>query len=156
MKMAGASGERFELDIEGYQFAQRGAGVGDWLVVRGRVVDPRGAWTFVDPCLEAGDLERLAAWFESVAAGVPALPDCAFAEPSLGFSYTAGPPPVITVRFAYDGAPPWVVDGVERRDGVTVCFAQPPVDAAAAAVQLRAWQRAYPRRSAFGPEMEVA
>ncbi len=112
-----------ELSIDGYQFPESDEyWDANWLVVRGRVTHPRGAWTFRDPCLTTFELEQLAAWFDGVATGRVDPASGYFTEPNLHFEYVATPVPAISVTFSYESSPPWVSQLEERMDGAIVTF----------------------------------
>ena len=99
----------FELQIDGYQFPEIEREIEDanWLMVRGAVSLPEGAWTFVEPCLTSIECEELADWLDRVAEGSVNEPVLFFTEPNLRFESVAHPVETMTVGFSYECAPPW-------------------------------------------------
>src|SRR5262245_2704115 len=68
MRLVGEQGTLFELGVDGYQFPGSAEyWDANWLMIRAHVQDPRGSWTFRDPCLTTFEVEQLAGWFDGVA-----------------------------------------------------------------------------------------
>jgi len=152
MKLQGESGTAFELEVAGYRSPE----VADrfweanWLLVRCRIAHPRGAWSFSEPSLATFELEQLARWFEGVAQGKPDPKAGYFTESHLTFSYEASPAAAIAVRFAFEAAPPWLVDRNQRLDGAVVSFPLALNAPRSCAQDLRAQLVRFPQRG-HGP-----
>jgi hypothetical protein len=149
MIFRGKHGITFELQIDGYQFPAIEGEIEDanWLMVRGAVSLPEGAWTFVDPCLTTIECEGLADWLDRVAEGSVNEPVLFFTEPNLGFEYAAHPVEMMTVRLSYECAPPWA--GIA---GTAVSFPLSLNEPREAARSLRAALARFPPRAASPSE----
>ncbi|HYK11984.1 MAG TPA: hypothetical protein VEV39_14395 [Gemmatimonadales bacterium] len=68
MELQSPSGQRFKLNIEGYQFPEGPMGWHDrnWLNIRIAVTHPRGSWERSAPALLTEEVAKLASWFEQV------------------------------------------------------------------------------------------
>ena len=101
-------GISLELWIAGYQFPEiTDDWDANWLMVAGEVRHPRGAWSFIDPCLTTTELGSLVAWLELVVRGESAQSPLHPMEQCLQFHHVLGPDPDIEVRLAHGCAPPW-------------------------------------------------
>lgn len=95
------------LEIENYQFPGHTDRLdANWLQVRGRIEDPRGSWSFVDPCLTTQELLKLERWLGALDPGAPAIQSCYFTEPCLAFHFNPGPHPVLELVLSHEAAPP--------------------------------------------------
>jgi hypothetical protein len=147
MKLNDDQGATLELAIVAYQFPESDeCWDANWLVVHGQITHAQGAWTFRDPCLTTFELEQLAAWFDGVAVGRPDPGSGYFTEPNLHFEYAPLPTPTIRVKLAYESAPPWLSERVERLDGAVMTFPVALNDPAEVSRCLRAWLTRYPVR----------
>jgi hypothetical protein len=117
MKLDDGQGTIFELDIAGYQFAIPNQGVNspsltysdcNWLMARGKIVMPLPgkSWEFMDPCMNAAELENLADWFGKIS-GCPIPRMISFMEPNMKLSFTPLPSPAIKVTLSHECASPW-------------------------------------------------
>src|SRR5680860_50633 len=102
MRLIGINGVSVTLSLVDYQFPTMADGGWDdlnWLVVRGEVETPGGAWAFEDPCLQTTEAQKLGAWLEDLAGGGieptspdqngDVWPDLAFLEPNVAFGVEA-------------------------------------------------------------------
>jgi hypothetical protein len=89
LRLSGADGSFFEMDIAGYQFP---ASVEsplpeydlNWLLVRIHARDTEGhEWEATDPCLLTWELAELAEWLRKLSRNEPALSEIQFLEPCL-------------------------------------------------------------------------
>jgi hypothetical protein len=107
------------LGLLGYQFARHGERYDDnWLVVRGEIVDPRGAWAFQDPCLLTFEAAHISPWLRRVAAGREPFdypdergnrwPSLSFMEPNISFGVSSYSPQACSLRvhFSLESAAP--------------------------------------------------
>ena len=132
MRLTDIAGQVIELEVAGYQFPDdastraareraRRAGItgtvvgrdkhdDNWLMIRGRVETPKGAWDFLDPSLETWEARELARWFQAASSGLPCGP-INFTEPNIAFkSATPEPDPGrmrLVANFALESRPPW-------------------------------------------------
>lgn len=147
MRLEGDQGWTLELAIERYEFPESVEyWDANWLLIRGHVEHPLGAWTFRDPCLTTFELEQLARWFDGVADGRVDPDSGYFTEPNLRFDYSPTPTPSIQVTLAYESAPPWLKEREERFDGAVMTFPAGSNDPRAASRSLRALLAEYPVR----------
>ena len=88
-----------------------------WLFIAVSVSAPDGHWSFREPCLEASDVLRLAAWLDGVARG-EWLAAIEFTEPNLRFDLapTEGRLPILRVGFELSARPPWRTKGFVDSD----------------------------------------
>lgn len=124
MKLQGEKGIAFTLEIAGYrspEIADR-FWEANWLIVRCRIEHPRGGWSFSEPSLATFELQQLARWFDGTAQGSPDPKAGYFTESHLTFLYAPPPVSAIEVRFAFEAAPPWLVDRNLRLDGAVLSF----------------------------------
>ncbi|MEN5090544.1 hypothetical protein ABE458_07625 [Pseudomonas protegens] len=111
---------RVELEILGYQFPESHDSLdGNWLLVRGRIQHPQGAWSFDDACLTTFELDQLAQWLQTLEQPEGPPRPCWFTEPCLEFHYLGGPEPQIQIHFCLEAAPPWL-EQEQRLDGCPV------------------------------------
>ncbi|HUH83130.1 MAG TPA: hypothetical protein VLX85_00885 [Stellaceae bacterium] len=148
MKLVGAAGISFELVVVGYQAASNTIEYwsSNWLVATLRIHHPRGDWTYTGPSLATFELEQLAGWFEGVAQGHPDPKAGYFTESHLTFLYAPPPASAIEVRFAFEAAPPWLVDRNLRLDGAVLSFPLALNDPGACAQYLREELARFPQR----------
>jgi len=108
------------LEIVNYQFPGHTERLdANWLQVRGRIEDPRGSWSFVDPCLTTQELLKLELWLGALDPSAPAVQSCYFTEPCLTFHFNSGPHPVLDLVLSHEAAPPWASDE-QRLEGVSL------------------------------------
>lgn len=109
----------FRLRTVGYQFPENTSGDDDsnWLVISGTVSQNGREWSFLDPCLETTELDRLANWISHVAKEDSTQNDCAFIEPNLQFKLIDKR--FIRITLSYESSPPWL-EGNERFDGTSI------------------------------------
>lgn len=99
----------FQLTVERYQFPNATEyWDANWLLMRGAVAHPDGGWNFLDACMTTFELEKLARWFDSLAASSPNNARCIFTEPNLCFELVADPVPAIALEFSLESAPAWL------------------------------------------------
>ncbi len=112
MKLQSEEHIALTLEIAGYRSPEIVDRFWDanWLIVRCRIEHPRGGWSFSEPSLATFELEQLARWFDGVAQASPDPKAGYFTESHLTFLYAPPPVSVIEVRFAFEAAPPWLVD----------------------------------------------
>ena len=138
----------------------------NWIVVRGVVTTPKGAWQFEDACMTTWEAHNLAAWLRLVGAGDVAVepfdtadPDrlwyaeprglLMFTEPTVAFSVAAYDAEAVTLRvhLSLAGRAPWDVDGPSVE--VFEDFFLLSVDRTAITVAADIWERelhAFPER----------
>ncbi len=133
MRLTDIAGQVIELEVAGYQFpddlsrqaardrARRaritGTVVGrdrhddNWLMIRGHVETAKGAWNFLDPCLETWEARQLCGWLQAAFTGQPCGP-ISFTEPNIAFkSATPELDPGrirLVANFALESRPPWI------------------------------------------------
>jgi len=132
MRLTDVEGQVIELQVVGYQFPEdasrrssrdnaaqagiTGTVVGqnkhddNWLMIRGHVEAAKGAWDFVEPCLETWEAREFCGWLEFAANGQPCGP-INFLEPNIAFK-SATPEPDrgrmrLVSNFALESRPPW-------------------------------------------------
>jgi len=133
MLLSSENGDRFALDVVGYQFPDIDGGVdGNWLNIRIDVTIPQGSWSATEPALLTEDVLGLAGWFEELVTapalnttrtvttadfhdydalvgslGVPG--GLSFDEPNLAFSLEEADAERIRLRvwFELECRPPW-------------------------------------------------
>jgi hypothetical protein len=102
MLLQGRDGSAIEATIVGYEFP--GIEGQKWdsnhLFIRIRVTTPVGRGSSVDPCWTTWEVERLIAWFESLAAGEPASP-VGFLESNLEFELAQQSHERLTLRVSF-------------------------------------------------------
>jgi hypothetical protein len=151
MKLGEGRGTALELDAIGYQFPDITESDyfldSNWLIIRGRVEHPRGAWSFDRPCLTTFEVERLARWLEAIIQGLSYPYVASFIEPNLEFSYITSPQAAIQIRLTRECAPPWLADRNQRSEGIVVNFPVNENDLRANAGRLQEWLSRYPARA---------
>jgi hypothetical protein len=101
-----------------YEFANPAGDEWDdnWLVIKGDVSTPDGAWQFAVPCLTTFEAKQISAWLRGVAdGGIPVsvsgdagvVPSLEFTEPNLAFSVGSylGGSTSVRVHFALESMP---------------------------------------------------
>jgi lactoylglutathione lyase len=148
MVLAAPDGMTVRLSIVGYQYPASTRDSLNWLMIKGEISHPSGAWAFLDPALETDEVELLCDWLERVAAA----PDvgqssAAFTEPNLAFEHRIdGASPSIVLRVAYESAPPWCSDQQARLVGVELAFPLATNDLTVCSARLRAQLARFPSR----------
>ena len=148
MHLAGPDGQSLELRIVGYQFPHLESEEYDsnWLIVEGKVVHPRGEWTFRSPCLLTYEVASLADWLDSVVRGRPRSEKKGFIEPNLrvqfveSFFFGAR----LRVYFEAESRPSWAAG----EDDLWVELSASDFDLRRAAASLRGQLERYPQRAA--------
>ena len=110
MRLAAKNGPAVELLVMGYEFPDNHTGEYDsnWLIIAGRVTDPRGDWSFRHPSLLTYEASRLGDWLEEVAAGQEGVPYASFIEPNLSFDVrVADEARLLIVTCGAEASPPW-------------------------------------------------
>ncbi len=133
MLLSSENGDRFALDIVGYQFPDIDGGFdGNWLNIRIDVTIQQGSWSVTEPALLTVDVLGLAGWFEelvtasalnttrtvttaglddydSLMASLGAPGGLSFDEPNLAFSLEEADADHIRLRvsFELECRPPW-------------------------------------------------
>ncbi len=111
MRLEGPDGSLVQLSVIGYEFPALETEEYDsnWLLVRIRVVHPRGQWNAVSPCLLTYELKDLADWFDSIARGQAVKTEADFLEPNLSFRLGSGglAGPMLRLPFDLESRPPW-------------------------------------------------
>ena len=148
MKLQSEKTIALTLEIAGYRSPEIVDRFWDanWLLVRCRIEHPRGGWSFSEPSLATFELEQLARWFDGVAQVNPDPKAGYFTESHLTFLYAPPPVSVIEVRFAFEAAPPWLVDRNLRLDGAVLSFPLALNDPRACAQNLREQLARFPQR----------
>jgi hypothetical protein len=103
MRLVGAEGEVFVLDVTGYEFPTNTSPPGyDWLEVEGRVCDGINTWDIEDALLTCTDLTGLAGWVTALSRGeLDPERHFAFSEPA---SIWMDMPAPSTIRVGFGGA----------------------------------------------------
>ena len=94
----------FRLQVLAYQFPEAtDLDDANWLMINGECSLNGRQWSFIDPCLETWDLERLAIWLDALAAGKAVPPFYGFTEPNLEFQVVKGN--TLRIIFSLESAP---------------------------------------------------
>jgi hypothetical protein len=148
MRMSGSDGSLFEMRVAGYQFPAIQDEVYDsnWLLIRIHVVQSRGEWTSVDPCMLTDELEALANWFDAGARGDQVDAEQHFIEPNLSFRLRdqGANGRSLAIYLALDC---WAKSEAAPVDDRFVLFPLAEVEPARAAAELRGELARYPQRA---------
>jgi hypothetical protein len=150
MQLTGTNGQRFELELAGYQFPELATAEYDsnWLIVRVDVDHPRGRWSASNACLLTYEVAELASWLESVARGRPTHDEVSFLEPNLLLRLVeTGLGTVLRIYFELELRPPWAASELAGEEDLYVEFSLAPHDLLEAAADLRAQLVRYPQRT---------
>jgi hypothetical protein len=153
MRLESEDGQVFEIAIRGYQFPHLGTEPYDsnWLRVHGKVVHPRGSWTFQDPCLLTYEASALAEWLRTSGASGPLRDQMGFIEPNLEFRIvddTSGRR--LRIYFELEARPPWAPSKVAGQEDLWVEFNLAKLNLIDASQSLRDQLAAYPQRAHEG------
>lgn len=149
MQLIGQEGEKFRLDVVGYEFPEITEDEWDseWLIVAGEVSCARGRWKFRDPCLLTMELEALASWLGELQAG-GAEPELVFIEPNLRFKHVEGiEGDAVSVAFSQEASPPWANDSERYGNGHALTFPVSSNDLGAASTALLGMLLKWPIRT---------
>ena len=151
MRLVSRDGQLLNLEILGYQFPllQTEPFDSNWLRVRGKVVHPRGFWTFEDPCLLTYEVAALADWLEKAGGDTPHRSDIGFTEPNLEFRLVYDSSvPHLRIYFELESRPPWAASKVAGQEDLWVQFSLVELDLNDASQSLRKQLEAFPQRAA--------
>lgn len=145
-------GRFFSLEVERYEFPDEELGptednpadefdTGRFLVVVASFRNSTGAWEATAPLLTTTELERFAAWLESIAAGNPRSAGAYFTERDLEFSFDETTRQLL-VHASGDLLPNWS----ERAACLTIGFPVDEIDLRSEVNSLRTQLQAFPGR----------
>ena len=148
MRLLGGDGSLFEITLLGWQHPRGAANEIDAnrLKVRIAIATADGAWVEVSPCLVSWEVERLADWFDALAAHRATDAAQVFLEPDLRFLIAPASGIARVLRVGVDlraRRPPGAAAPVGE-----IALAVRDDDLAAAARALRAAARRFPVREA--------
>lgn len=148
MRLLGSDGASFEITLLGWQHPRGAANEIDAnrLEVRIAIATGEGAWIQIAPCLVAWEVERLADWFDALAAHRATDAGQVFLEPDLRFRIAPASGIARVLRVGIDlraRRPPGSAAPVGE-----IAFSVRDDDLAAAARALRTAARRFPVREA--------
>jgi len=146
LELNGGGGDRFALDLVGYQFPNSYDNEWDanWLQIAIQAAVGGRAWRRVDPSLLTTDVSYLADWLDAVAAGPAEHRVIDFTEPNLAFEslVRTGNEVTVRIRFEQESRPDWAPPD----DDFHADLALSPEQLITAAADLRAQLRRFPPR----------
>jgi len=149
MRFVHPNGCYFALAIEGYQFPELAHKDYDsnWLNISIDVKHTRGRWQAADPALLTYEIESLAQWLGTIAAGRRDKRHQWFLEPCLSFHVPDNPErdEELTIEFSHEFSPPWASGDLDELH--LLAFPVRELDLLSAAASLREQLKVYPQRT---------
>lgn len=125
-------GSYFRMQVLGYKYpdAEGEPYDANWLVIRVDAAGARGAWSVVDSCLLAHEIEYLADWFEAIRSGKQYSPALTFLEPALLFRCLdrGENEKVLRIHFGNLMHPVWTSDTMVSGQNPDICLDFPIAD----------------------------
>lgn len=159
MEFTGDTGDHFSLQVVGYQFPGDSSDRFDanWMMVEVSASLGGRAWSVREPCLLTWELEWIARWMESAAAGEPFDRSLDFLEPCLLFEWIGRSEDRTEFRVyvELECRPPWATSHTTHKKDFWVTLNANPGEFARAVVDARRQRSMFPTRAGVGTSQDL-